>query len=344
MTQTDVITQDAKERHLAFRKKRTDSRLAMLRDKYGYRHDALQFSKNQLDLMERQIYDVLYSNPRDAFTFLPLNTAVPDGYTEYSYRLASDIGAARVVADGATDRPLVDKDLTKTTVDIFEFGAGYTFTVGDRARSGGILDFDYVMDKARLAAETIALAHNQFALLGGSGVTDGPAAVTGFFNNATVVANKPTLTDADWTTVTGDDAYTSVAEMIKDVNVGSSGVHRCTDVILSTFCYNLAATTLMGDGTSWGSSQTVLSALRQNFPGITFHQSASCDGQGTTGTDRNVAYERNAANAEYVASVVYDESDAIPSGFRWTTHSRGRAAGCVIRRPLSIVYGDITVA
>lgn len=99
----------------------------------------------------------------------------------------------------------------------------------------------------------------------------------------------------------------------------------------------------MGDGSSWGSSQTVLSALRQNFPEVTFHKSASGTGRGAAGIDRCVAWERNAANAEYVASVVYDESTPINSGFRWTIHSRGRAAGCVVRRPLSMAYGDITV-
>lgn len=339
----EIITLDTKERHLELRNKRTDSKLAMLKER-GYRQDALQFTKNQLDMMERQIYDILYSNPRDAFVFLPLNTSVPDGYTEYSYRMIEKFGAAKVVEDGATDRPLVDANLTKTTINIYEFGAGYTFTVGDAARSGGILDFDYVMEKARYAAETIALAHNQYALLGGAGVTGGNTAITGFLNNATVVANAPTLTDSNWTSVTGDDAFATVAGMIKDVNVGSSGVHRCTDVALSTFCYNYCSSALMGDGASWGSSQTVLGALRQNFPGVTFHQSASLDGAGGTNVDRNVAWERNAANVEYVASVVYDESIPINAGFRWVVHSRGRAAGCVVRRPLSMVYGDITIA
>lgn len=342
---TIQLSKDSLDKHLILKNKRIDSKLQMMKEQGVIkRGDALQFSKNQLDYMEAQIYDVLYSNPRDAFMFLPINTSVPDGNTEYSYRMASRFGAAKVVADGATDRPLVDTDLSKTTVDIYEFGSGYTFTVGDQARSGAILDFDYVAEKARFAAESIALAHNEFGLVGGSGVTGGPASVTGFLNNATVVTNKPTLTDADWTTVTGTDAYISVGELITEVNSGSSGVHSATDVILSTFCWNLVSNTLMADGSTWGSSQTVLSALRQNYPEITFHKSASCTGRGTGGIDRNVAYEKSAANMEYVASVVYDESAAINSGFRWTVHSRGRAAGCVIRRPLAMAYGDITVA
>lgn len=330
-----------KEKEAQLAERRTDTVLTMLRDE-GFRRDALQFSKNQLDLLSSTIYDVLYSNPVDAFRFLPLNTEVPDGYTEYSYRLLSRLGAARVVADGATDRPLVDANLEKTTIDIYEFGSGYTFTVGDQARSGAILDFNYVQEKARYAAETIARAHNGFALLGGSGVTDGPS-TTGFFNNATVVANIPTLTDADWQAITGVNAYTSMGELIQEVNSGSNGVHTTTDLILSTRVWNTCQALLLN---SAAGSQTVLSALRQNYPEVTFHKSESLRDKGTSGTgyDRCVAYERNSANVEYVASVVYDESVPINSGFRWTIHSRGRAAGTVVRRPLSMAYADIQFA
>lgn len=332
-----------KEKRLA--KQRVDSSLTLLRDS-GIRQDALQFSKNQLDHLARTIYEVIYSNPRDAFAFMPLNTEVADGATEYSYRMIADLGAAAVVADGATDRPLVDADLTKTTIDIYEFGSGYTYTVGDQARSGAILDFGYVLEKARIAAETIALAHNEYGLIGGAGVTNGNASITGFLNNATVVTNIPTLSDVDWSPdslPTGDVAYASMVTLLQEVNTGSAGAHSCTDLMMSTYIYNYCAATLMGDGSSWGSSQTVLSALRQNFPEVTFHKSASGTGRGAAGIDRCVAWERNAANAEYVASVVYDESTPINSGFRWTIHSRGRAAGCVVRRPLSMAYGDITV-
>jgi hypothetical protein len=346
MTMTNKVqfSQQVRDKEERLATQRVDSMVARFRD-MNIRQDALQFSKNQLEALSASVLDVLYSNPRDAFKFMPLNTEVPDGATEWSYRQIQDLGAAAIVADGATDRPLVDQDLTKTTFDVFEMGSGYTFTVGDQARSGAILEFPYVQQKARLAATTIALAHNQFAMLGGGGVTNGPAAVTGFLTNATVITNKPTPVDADWSSsgVTGDGAYNTISQGIVEVSSGSDGVHAATDAVLSTTIYNTVSSLLMGDGSAWGSSQTVLSALRQNHPEITFHRSESCTGQGTGGIDRNVLYERGSDNAEYVASVVYDESQAINAGFRWTVHSRGRAVGCVIKRPLAMVYLDITV-
>ena len=340
MTTKFQLPKEAAQAHLDQAEKRIDTKVQMLRDQ-GYRQDAISFSKSQLDQLEQTIYDVLYANPRDAFSLIPLNTSLRDGMQEWSYRMIEKLGLAKVVADGATDRPMIDADLTKSNVPVYEFGAGYTFTVGDSARSGAILDFDFVMEKARFAAESIALAHNEYAFVGGSGVDGGNSSITGFLNNATVVGNKPTLTDNDWTTVTGANAYLTIRDMITDVNAGSSGVHSATDVVLSTFCWNLVSGTLLD---STGSSQTVLSALRQNYPDVNFTRSASCNGRGTGGIDRNVAYQRSSANAEYVAGPVYDEASPDKAGFRYTVHSRGRSAGTVIRRPLSMVYGDITVA
>jgi len=154
-----------------------------------------------------------------------------------------------------------------------------------------------------------------------------------------VVANIPSATDVDWQAITGADAYQAMTVLIQEVNSGSNGVHSTTDLIMSTRVWNTCQGTLLNSTTS----QTVLSALRQNFPEITFHKSESLRNQGASGTgyDRCVAYERSAAN---VASVVYDESVPISSGFRWVTHSRGRSAGTVVRRPLSMAYIDIQFA
>lgn len=325
------------DKHCALSDKRTDSKLRNLRDS-GYRHDAVVFTRGQLEDIEATIYDVLYANPRDAFRFLPMNTSVDPAMTSYSYLMVSDLGAAKIVADGAQDRNLVDVDLTKTSRDIYEVGSGYVYTIGNQ-EAGRILDFQLVQERARVAAQAVALAHNEYAFLGGSGVSGGVAAITGFLNDAAV--NTATLTDSDWTTVTGLGAYQTVADMIHEVNTQSSGLHSVTDVIMTTFTGNLIASTLLN---SAAGSQTVLAALRQNYPGIEFHTSASGTGRGAAGVDRCVAYTRRSDLVEYVASVVYDEASPDKAGFRYTVQSRGKMAGTIIRYPLSMIYGDITIA
>jgi len=316
--------------------KRVDSRIQHLRE-IGYRQDAITFTRNQLETLEATIYDVLYSNPLDAFRMIPLNTSEPAGATQSSYRMIERLGAAKVVGDGAQDRPKIDVDMTKTTLNVIEVGSSYGWTVGN-VEQGGISDFNYVVDVARASAESIALAHNEYALVGGSGVEGGDASVTGFLNNASV--NDATLTDADWTAITGPNAYVTITDLIHQVITQSAGRHRATNVELSVFAYNVVAKLLLNSTTS----QTVLAALQQNYPGITFSMSASLTGRGTAGVDLLVAYERSSANAEYRASVVYDEASADKQGFAFTTQTRGKMFGTAVRYPLSMAYGQLTVA
>jgi hypothetical protein len=245
------------------------------------------------------------------------------------------LGAAKVVGDGGQDRPKIDVDMTKTTLNVVEFGSSYGWTVGN-VESGGIQDFNYVLDVARASAESIALAHNEYALVGGSGVSGGDDSVTGFLNDANV--NVATLTDSVWDTITSADMYASMTDLIHDVIVNSSGRHRATNVDMAVFIYSAVAQTLLNTS----SSQTVLAALQQNYPEITFTMSASCDGRGSSGEELMVAYERSSANAEYRASVVYDEASADKQGFAFTTQTRGKAFGTAVRYPLAISYGEVS--
>lgn len=343
MTEQIKVTQTAVDSHLALAEKRIDSKIAAMREA-GYRHDALAFTKNQLEDMERTIYDVLYANPRDAFVFLPIKTDVAAGAEIFSYRMVADIGAPKIVADGAQDRPSVDVNLTSHTRQIYEVGTSYTYTTGDQDR-GGILDFSYVQDKARVAAQTVALGHNEYAFMGGTGVDGGNTAILGFLNDTAVNIGAASgadfvITDDDWTTITGANAYATVTDMIHQVITQSSGLHEATDVILTTFCMNVVAKTLLNATTS----QSVLSALRQNYPGINFHGSASGTARGAGGIDRNVAYTKRSDILEYVAPVVYQESTPDKQGFAYTVQTRGRMAGLINRYPLAMVYGDITIA
>lgn len=331
------VPQKLKEEYYRAAQKRIDTKVQLMAEQ-GYRQDTIAFTKGQLEELESTIYDVIYGNPMEAFQFLPLNTSLSAGATSYSYRMVEKTGEAKVVADGAQDRNIIDSTLTKTPRNIVEFGASYTYTVGDM-ESGAILDFDQVQFNARQTAEAIARAHNEFALVGGTGVDGGvDLGITGFYNNASVTG--ATLTDADWTTVTADGAYNTIADLIHQVITQSNARHRPTDVLLSTFIWNkcnqMRLDTTTGD--------TVMRALRENYPDISFHLAPSCTARGTSGVDLVVAYEKRSDRAEYVASVVYDESTPDKNGFRYLVQGRGKAAGTVIRYPLSVAYGDITVA
>jgi hypothetical protein len=332
---------ELKEQYIKAGQRRIDSKIALLRDA-GYRYDTIAFTRGQLEDLESTIYDVIYGNPGEAFTHIPMTSRVDPGMTSYSYRMQTKTGAAKVVTDGSNDRPMVDTTLDRTLLPIEEFGISYGYTVGD-GESAVILDYDQVQERARAAAEAIALAHNEFALVGGGGVAGGEDLTksTGFYNDANL--NAATGGDIDWAsgTVTADAAYTQVANVIHTVITQSSAVHRPTDVLLSTFCWNILASMRLDTTTG----DTVLRALRENYPDITFHLAPSLTARGAGGIDRGIfAYEKRADRVEYVASVVYDEAQPDKKGFRYTIEARGKACGTVFRYPLSACYIDITIA
>jgi hypothetical protein len=330
---------ELKEQYIKAGQRRIDSKIALLRDA-GYRYDTIAFTRGQLEDLESTIYDVIYGNPGEAFTHIPMTSRVDPGMTSYSYRMQTKTGAAKVVTDGSHDRPMVDTTLDRTLIPIEEFGISYTYTVGD-GESAVILDYDQVQERARAAAEAIALAHNEFALIGGGGVAGGEDLTksTGFYNDANLTA--ATGGDIDWTTIDADGAYTQVSNVIHQVIQQSAAVHRPTDVLLSTFCWNECASLRLDTTTG----ATVLRALRENYPDITFSLAPSLTARGSGGIDRGIfAYEKRADRVEYVASVVYDEAQADKKGFRYTIEARGKAAGTVWRYPLSASYIDITIA
>lgn len=328
-----------KELYIAQAQKRIDSKARELTT-LGFRQDTIAFAVGQLENLEETIFETIFSNPMDAFQFVPMKPRFEPGWNTYSYRMHTKLGNAKVMNADADDRPMVDTTMTKHEAPIIEVGAAYAYSVSD-GEAARILDYDQVEAKARACAEAIARAHNEFALVGGSGVDGGAdLGIVGFYNNATVAASLATLTDANWTTVTAADAYATINDVIEHVITQSSGQHRPSDVLLPLFVHNLLSRTLH----TTASDLTVLESLKRNNPGVTFSLAVSATGKGAAGVDRVVAYEKRSDRVEYVSSVVYDEAAPDKKGFKYTVEARGKMAGTVVRYPLSMAYGDITIA
>ena len=331
------MNDNLKELYIKQAQKRIDSKAREL-TQAGFRQDTIAFAVGQLENLEETIFETIFSNPMDAFQFVPMKPRFEPGWNSYSYRMHEKLGNARVINSDADDRPTVDTTMTKTEAPIIEFGAAYAYSVAD-GEAARILDYDQVEAKARACAEAIARAHNEFALVGGTGVDGGAdLGITGFYNNAAV--NSATLTDSNWTTVTAADAYATVNDVIELVLTQTSGKHRANTVLLSLFLHNLLSRTPH----TTASDLTVLEALRRNNPGVSFNLAVSAAGQGGTNIDRIVAYEKDPSRVEYVSSIVYDEAAPDKKGFKYTVEARGKAAGTVVRYPLSMAYGDVTVA
>jgi hypothetical protein len=322
-----------KEQYIKRAEARIDGKLRAICASTGLRADSegVVFTRGQLENLEETIFEVLFRDNQEAFKLLPLRPRFEPGWQSYSYRMETAVGTAKLMSHEGEDRPLIDTYLDKSTVDIVEFGASYNYYVGT-TEAAAIMDYDHVAAKARAAAEAIVRAHNTYLLTG-----DTASGATGFLNSASVT--DATLVDGDWTSFTAANAFDDVAAVINAVSNQSLGRHNVTDVALSLYLYNKIASTRI-DTTS---GQSILDALKGAFPGVTFHRVAACTDAGDSSKDLVVAYEKNADRVEAVVPVLFDEAAPDKEGFSYKVACRGRSAGTVIRYPLSMAYGNITV-
>ena len=314
--------------------KRVDAKLRAIADATQQRtdEDGVVFAKGQLEELDAAILEVIHRDTSEAFRHFPMKDLLDKGMTSYSYRMEDMVGAAAWVADSSTVRPAVDTFLTKHDAIIREMGVSYNYSISDGERAA-LQDYDQVVARAQSAAKAIMRLHNDFAL-------DGEAdfSVTGFCNNATVEGNA--AADSDWSSITtGVARYAVIQALIDSVRNQSGGYHLVNTVAMPLDVWTaLQATLLSATGAT---SATTLQALRENNPGVEFTQLVALADVTGANEDRVMAYEKGPENAEYVASIIYDEAAPDKKGFTFEVQARGKAAGAVVRRPLAMSYVDV---
>ena len=325
MSNFDYLKKD----HLYRAEARIDAKIKNLVND-GMRQDAIVFTRPELEGLETVIYETLFA-PRDTLSNIPVSNMFAPGHTSVSYDMSTATGIAKTMTGGSTIRPSIDEFLETFSQNVYEGGASYQYDITDIER-GQLINYDHVAAKVRNAVKAIGQWHEKVAF---DGFDTG---LTGFANNATVVAAEPTLADADWTTVTAEDMYTTVTQILNAVRLQSSGVHEPTHLAMSIALMNDLSTTRI-DTTS---GDTVLVALRRTYPGVNFFTITElADAGDGANEDRFVCYENDPANFEYMSTVIYDEAAPDKKGFTWSVDCRGRSGGTVVRRPLAMAIGDV---
>ena len=324
-----------KDLYVAAASLRVDNKLRALCDLKGLRADAgeIVFTRGQLEAVEQVIYEELFAKNLEGFAHIPTRTSFDRGATSYTYATETRTGTAKLMRPEATDAPVVNASLAETTRALAEFGIGYKYAVTDGERAA-LANYDLTASKARSAAREIAQALNEHGLSG----TTHHSVTTGFYDDGNV--NDATLTDADWTTVTASAMYSTLVDLVEKVIVQSSALHQPTDLLVSTFVWNKISSTRLADGTS----ETVLEAFRKNNPGITVTRLTSLTAAGTAAVDLAICWEKSSTNVEQIIPIMYDEAAPDKTGFTWTVQARGSSFGTIVRYPLSMAYGQITIA
>ncbi len=128
-----------------------------------YRGDAL-IRPQDLNAIDKRVYEPHVSELK-ARSIFSLKTDIPAGAKTYSYDVMTRSGAAKILAPGATDVPLVDADLTEETVKIYSIAAAFNITVQE-VREAQMAGRPIEVTKADTVRKAIAEKENQVAFSG----------------------------------------------------------------------------------------------------------------------------------------------------------------------------------
>ncbi len=181
----------------------------------AYRGDAL-IRPQDLNAIDKRVYEP-HASELKARSIFSLKTDIPAGAKTYSYDVLTRSGAAKILAPGATDVPLVDADLTEETVKIYSIAAAFNisiFEVREAEMAGRPID----VTKADTVRKAIAEKENQVAFSGDKkhgikGLTDS----VGIQVYATPQNNGGTSTK--WADKTGEEIIDDIIEAKSKVDM-----------------------------------------------------------------------------------------------------------------------------
>ncbi|MET4562185.1 hypothetical protein ABIA69_003371 [Lysinibacillus parviboronicapiens] len=129
----------------------------------SYRGDAL-IRPQDLNAIDQRVYEP-HASELKARSIFALKTDIPAGAKTYSYDVLTRSGAAKILAPGATDVPLVDADLTEETVKIYSIAAAFNISVQE-VREAQMANRQIEVTKADTVRKAIAEKENQIAFSG----------------------------------------------------------------------------------------------------------------------------------------------------------------------------------
>lgn len=128
-----------------------------------FRGDAL-IRPQDLNAIDKRVYEP-HASELKARSVFNVKTDIPAGAKTYSYDVMTRSGAAKILAPGATDVPLVDADLTEETVKIYSIAAAFNISVQE-VREAQMAGRPIEVTKADTVRKAIAEKENQIAFSG----------------------------------------------------------------------------------------------------------------------------------------------------------------------------------
>lgn len=266
-------------------------------------------------------------------TFCPVQNDVDPAMDAYTWASYTQAGMAVLLKSYAENLPRADVYAEETTTPIHGVGDSYAWTLQEIRKSArNQLNLD--SRKAMAARRAIEVKIDNIIALG-----EPDAGLGGMLSNA----NALTFTvppggggQTPWASKSPLEILSDMNNIVSFVPRSTGEVEKVNALILPRDQYTLVSTT------PWGSvsDTTILEYFKKNNPGVQVALWPVLAGQGTGGTDRMVAYNRN---PDKLAVIIPQEFEALApeqKGLQFEVACHARTGGVVFYYPMSMAYGD----
>lgn len=320
----------------------------------GLRHDAGEtlFVERALLWVETETYNTLFP-PLEGLKYVPIDASAPEGAKGTAYKQYTRTGIAKLVTERGGDIPTTKLFVREFQHQFYRLGMSYEYTLDDllaaqfSVQNGGpALNID--MEQALAAREGINKGLDAVAGIGSTtsanipGLSQGigpDVGLLGLLNQPNASTYTPATGAAGstaWSFKTPDEKIADLTGQFAAMEAGTYKVFAPDSYLLPITQYRAAKGQRMGDG----SDESVITLFQKLYPGVSIDSWQYCQGAGTNGADRCVAYINNKRYVKHMISQMFRQMPPQFENLEFSVICLAKTAGVFSPYPLSISYMD----
>lgn len=273
----------------------------------------------------------------NATTFIPLQDGVKSWQSAWGYKVVSEVGMAKFIADYADDLPPIARFLTPKSVGIKTIGDSYAYSEFE-LQQWLATKVDLSRDDADTARRKIDEKVDEVILVG-----DKDQDITGLFNNENVTVVESTAGTSGRTDFEGK-TYSEIVAQFRAVMNAQKSLYKdkkvatkFDSVILPSDSMSFLETTFVSDN----SQITMLDALKSMFKNIVnWYESEILEDIGSNSTGRAVFYKKDKRVVSYVLPEPFRQKNPQEQALHYKVPCYARIGGTVIKNLKAVLYCD----
>lgn len=311
------------------------------------------FVERALLFVETETYNTLFP-PLEGLKYVPIDASAPEGAKGTAYKQYTRVGIAKLVTERGGDLPTSKLFVREFQHQFYRLGMSYEYTLDDllaaqfSAQNGGP-ELNIDMEQALGAREAINKGLDAVAGIGSAtsatipGLSQGigpDVGLLGLLNQPNASTYSPANGGAGsalWSAKTPDEKVADIVGQYAAMEAGTYKIFVPDTFLLPITQFRTASATRMGDG----SDETVISLIKTKMlPGIAIDSWQYCQGAGSAGTDRCVAFINNKRYVRHMISQMFRQMPPQYENLEFSVDCVAKTAGVFSPYPLSISYMD----